>query len=277
MKRILIPTDFSAYAERAIDVGVKIAKRTNAEVYLFHSVEYPHGWKNAFKNEQEYQLLCQHEFEKRSKELTQIKKDIQAEGLKVYSDIFEGKFLKNISYQANIIQPDLIVMGSHGASGKEELLIGSNTQKVIRKLHFQVLAVKEKIENLNFKKALFVTGLDEKDKAAFKRFLEFIKVLEVEEVHIMTVNTTGFFSQPSLLMHESFKDFKSLATEHNVFAHFYSDYSIEAGIRHFSEDFGIGLIGISNKVRHPLKRIFLGSNVEMLVNHSKIPVVSIDY
>ncbi|MBK7409888.1 MAG: universal stress protein [Saprospirales bacterium] len=37
------------------------------------------------------------------------------------------------------------------------------------------------------------------------------------------------------------------------------------------------LIGISNHERHPLKRILVGSNVEALINHSKLPVLVIDY
>ncbi|MFT7452175.1 MAG: nucleotide-binding universal stress UspA family protein, partial [Patescibacteria group bacterium] len=51
----------------------------------------------------------------------------------------------------------------------------------------------------------------------------------------------------------------------------------DAGIRHLSDELGADLIAISNEKRHPIKRIFSGSNVEALVNHAEIPILSIDF
>lgn len=59
--------------------------------------------------------------------------------------------------------------------------------------------------------------------------------------------------------------------------HFYKDYTVEAGIRHMSESIEADLVSLSNHNRRPLKRIFSGSNVEALINHSQIPVLSIDF
>ena len=60
-------------------------------------------------------------------------------------------------------------------------------------------------------------------------------------------------------------------------AHVFRALSIDDGIRSFSEKIGADLIVISNHERHPLKRMLIGSNVEALVNHSSLPVLTIDF
>ena len=51
MKRILIPTDFSKYADEAIEVGAEIAKKNDCEIILIHMLELPGQMKDAIKGE----------------------------------------------------------------------------------------------------------------------------------------------------------------------------------------------------------------------------------
>ena len=92
----------------------------------------------------------------------------------------------------------------------------------------------------------------------------------------MSVDTSAWFSQPTILMHAAIEDFKEIASEYDCKTHFYKDYSIDAGIRHFVEEHGIDLIGISNQSKNKIKRFFQGSNVEMLVNHCDAAVLSME-
>jgi len=56
---------------------------------------------------------------------------------------FDG--IMNISKKNSV---DLIVMGSHGASGFKEMFIGSNAEKVVRNSDIPVLIIKKKLANL---------------------------------------------------------------------------------------------------------------------------------
>ena len=96
------------------------------------------------------------------------------------------------------------------------------------------------------------------------------------EIHLVNVNTPGWFSQPYALSKSAMDDFKELCYPLKCYTHFYKDLNVDAGIRHLSEDIKADLVTISNFERHPIKRIFSGSSVEALVNHSEIPVLSID-
>ena len=188
-----------------------------------------------------------------------------------------GSFLQDILEVVEASDYGMIVMGSHGTSGKQEWFIGSNTQKVVRKVSCNTLVVKYPLEEINFKRVMFASNLFVEEQEALREFLKFLSFFEVEELHVLTVDTLGFLHQPKIVIMEALAEFKEIAKEHDVKTHFYNDYSVEAGIRHFADELSIDLVGISNRKKHPLKRLFQGSNVEMLVNHMKHPVFCIDY
>ena len=123
----------------------------------------------------------------------------------------------------------------------------------------------------------FVSGLTEDDQGVFLNFLEFLAPFSVSKVHILTVNTSSYFAQPPVVIQSVQKDFEALADEYNVESHFYKDYSVDAAVRHFSEENNIQFIGISNRKRNSIKRFFQGSTVETLVNHLPVPILTIDY
>ncbi len=277
MQKLFVPTDFSECADHAFEVALQVAHRVDGVVTLYHHLNIPEGWevltREAKEIDEENKALVDEALEK-LKALASTGLDRSVEMNIAYGG---GEFLKDLQNKFNAYDAELIVMGSHGVSGKEEWFIGSNAQKVIRKLHNNVLVIKESIEMVDFRKILFASNLESRDQTTFKAFLDFVTPYNPEEVHVLAVNTSGFFRQPTVVMNEALKDFEKLAGDFQCFSHFIRDYSVEAGIRHFCENVGIDLIGISNHERHPIKRMFQGSNVEMLVNHSKVPVLSLDY
>lgn len=274
---ILVPTDFSECAKWAFDVGCQLAKLYNGTLHLYHSAAIPDDWEllppeEKYKDEfnKSVALQARNQLQTLSNHCKQvgIESDIHFTG---------GDFINNIVEILGKVEIDLIVMGSYGASGKKEWFIGSNTQKVIRSQHYKVLVIKNQIEHVRFKTLLFATSLHSDQKETFRHLLNFLGPLGIEQVHVLAVDTSSFFSQPTYLMEEALKDFQKIASEFTCSTHFYADYSVESGIRHFAEDHNIDLVAISNHQRHPFKRIFFGSTVEMLINHSDIPVLSIDY
>ena len=273
--KILVPTDFSGCADYALDAACKIAEKTSSEIYLFHVAHIPKELMGLSNNSALIEDVRESINNNVKELLIQRLKIIEDRGLKAHSDFEYGKLLPSVIDYDRRHGFDLIVMGSYGASGKQEWFIGSNTQKLVRKMDKNILVIKEPLEDLNFEKLMFPSNLILEDKDAFRFFLKFAKLFNAKEVHILAVNTSGYFNQPATMMLELLDDFKALVNELDCKTHFASDYSVEAGIRHFSDEYKINLIGISNLVRSPIKRIFQGSNVEMLVNHSDLPVLVI--
>lgn len=275
--KYLIPTDFSIYADYAIQMGIKMAKKTGAEILLFHSVSELQVFDKLKLKSIESEELSNHIETYSIEKLELLQRDVLNHGVQCSIEILKGRLLENLKILLNRDTYETIIMGSHGVTGKEEWFIGSNTSKAVRKLHNNIMVVKKPVQEMDFSNVVFVTGLNENEQDSFRKFLQFIKPFDVNEVHVMSVDTYNYFTQPTIVMKAALEDFKKIATNHAVSSHFYTDYSIQAGIRHFTQEYNIDLIGISNHVRHPLKRMFLGSNVEMIVNHSSVPVLSIDY
>jgi len=275
--RILVPTDFSDCADYAYEAACKIAQTTSSVIHLFHAAVLP---ENIIGISKESALMhdLREKIEKNVQDLMYDRKELaKSYNVELKTDFSFGRFNNAVREYDELYDFDLIVMGSYGASGKQEWFIGSNTQKLVRKLRKNILVIKNRIGPLNFDKVMFPSNLTKDDKEAFVEFLQFLKIFNTKEVHLLAVNTGGYFNQPATLMMELLDDFKELVEGMECKTHFISDYSVEAGIRHFSEEFDIKLIGISNLVRNPIKRLFQGSNVEMLVNHSDLPVLAIDH
>ena len=98
-------------------------------------------------------------FKRRIKKTETLLNALENELKKSHEEIISkqvyGALIESIRIYCDENDIDLIVMGSHGISGKNEYFIGSNTQKVVRKIHVPVLVIKNPIENIEFKKNCF--------------------------------------------------------------------------------------------------------------------------
>lgn len=273
---ILLPTDFSKCASYAYDIACQVAEKTNGHLHIYHSADIPDDWEDLDPESKVKDTKNKHVAIEVRDKLMALKDQSEKINIPCTIHYTGGAFLENIEEIFEKIGIDLVIMGSHGISGRGDWFIGSNTQKVVRKFRKNLLVVKEPSLSFEPQTAVFVTGLNKEDQEAFKSFLSFVDKLEIKNVHILSIDTSSWFTQPAIVMKEALKDFEKIAEGHNCKSHFYKDYSIQSGIRHFIRERNIDLIGISYRDRHPIKRIFLGSNVEMLINHADQPVLCIN-
>lgn len=197
-------------------------------------------------------------------------------GIEVEATCLEGPFLDLIDLMVKQKGIGLVVMGSHGASGKSEYFIGSNTQHVVRRIHAPVLVVKDPIGKLEFRNVVFASRFGGSEREPFIRFRNIVKHF-TPHIHLVAIHTSSFFEPPYVVTKSAMEEFQALCEPLSSEVHIFRDLNIEQGIRIFSESVRADLIGISNYERHPIKRMLVGSNVEALVNHSSLPVLTIDY
>ncbi len=142
MKRILVPTDFSEHAEDALKVAAQIAKKNNSEIIILHMLELPHQTNDAILGGisiPESMLFMK----KANEMLDQVSEKPYLDGIEVTEIVKMDKPIHGITQISKEHNIDLIVMGSHGSSGVEELFIGSNTEKVVRNSDIPVLVIKK--------------------------------------------------------------------------------------------------------------------------------------
>lgn len=277
MKNILVPTDFSACATNAMELGFAFANFFKAKLHFLSVFHIPENWEKVTEEEKNKFLEQQQEIENGKVLLQEWEKRAKKEGIHLVTKILDGQLLEQLKKYAAETQADFVVMGSQGASGKQEYFIGSNTQRAIRKLNLPIFVIKHPLKEYAFRNVVFASGFDANEKETFLKFLDFIKWFTPKKIHLLAINTSGWYSQPSLLMKEAMNDFKILCKGYDCKTHFYRGNSVDSGIRNFTQEIEADLIVVSNHHRSPLKRIFQGSNIEALVNHSRIPVLSMDF
>ncbi len=126
---ILVPLDFSADADYALEVAVELAQKRHARLMLLHVIDKPPLSPSEIPltgsyNQEVLSAAEQH----MSRTLTHV----QEAGLKVNVAILHGDPLQNVLHFAHSKTIDLIVMGTHGRTGFKRVLLGSVAEKVVR-------------------------------------------------------------------------------------------------------------------------------------------------
>mgnify|MGYP006192869873 FL=1 len=272
MKKILVPTDFSEHAEYALRVAAQIAKKVNAEIFLLHMLELPSQMSDmTTKGAEGPEIIFAI---KKVREQFQVAKEKPyLEGILVTEAVQFAKAFEGIIESSKKNGIDLIVMGSHGVSGFEEMFVGSNTEKVVRTSEIPVLVVKSDVQIASLKKLVFASDFSSEIEDAFPKALNFAEMLGVE-LHMLMVNTPNNFktTAASEALMADFASRYGLANQ--VSLHTYNDENLEAGILNFTDKINADLIGICTHGRTGLSHFFNGSLSEDVVNHSKKAVVT---
>lgn len=271
MKRILIPTDFSKYSEEALKVAAQIAKKYGSEIILLHMLELPHetsdvmGGGKTIPEIMFYKNKAIGNLEKLmdSKYLKGINVSEAIEFKKAYEGILDASEKNNV---------DLIVMGSHGTSGFDELLVGSNAEKVVRLSKIPVLVVKKEAKEFKASNFVFASDFSKETRKPFRKMIEFAKIFDsnLYLVMICTPNSFKTTNESERIIRDFVADFDI----ENYSSHIYNDTNIENGIVNFANSVDADLIGICNHGRTGLSHFFNGSISEDLVNHAVRPIIT---
>jgi nucleotide-binding universal stress UspA family protein len=271
MKKILVPTDFSDQAFNAIKAAASIAKDSSTEIILLHIIDLPQETMDMIKPGYEIPeiMLFKQAAEQRILELA---KDPILENLTVSVVLRLGKTFNEVNLVAAENNVDMIVMGSHGASGFKEVFIGSNTEKVVRSSEIPVLVIKGESTNVSFNNVVFASDFMEKNPQAYNKILNFLKEKQAKP-HFLMVNTPNSF-KPTHEAERIIEDFlKDLDIEDYHFS-VYSDFEIEKGIANYADRINADLIVMGTHGRKGLARFINGSISEDIVNHSNRNIIT---
>ena len=140
-ERFLIATDFSPAAQHAAQAGIGLAKNLGARVFFLHVLDPTSRYGYGCAQETALMMLpgiTQDDVENDRKVFL---KSLALDSLAWEFRTVEGPPAAMILKHAEEIQPDLIIIGAHGRTGWERLLLGSVKEAVIRKATTAVLTI----------------------------------------------------------------------------------------------------------------------------------------
>lgn len=271
MKRILIPTDFSKFSEEALKVAAQIARKYNSEIILLHMLELPTQANIAIGGGKSIPEIMFY----KNKAISNLEKLMESDYLKginvseaiEFKKVHEG--VLDASEKNNV---DLIVIGSHGTSGFDELLVGSNAEKVVRFSKIPVLVVKKETNEFKAKNFVFASDFSKETLKPFRKMIEFAKIFDSNLFLVMICTPNSFKTTRDA--ERVMRGFIANFDIDNYSSHIYNDTNIENGIINFANSVDADLIGICTHGRTGLAHFFNGSISEDLVNHVVKPIIT---
>ncbi|KYG79297.1 universal stress protein UspA [Roseivirga seohaensis] len=274
MKNILVPTDFSDTANRASEIAISIAEKAHAEIHFLHLQVTPLEWVKLDKQkEKRYPHILKqighargelHKWVKKAEERGLVAKDF------LVFDVSRDEILKHIPHHHH----DFVIMGSNGASGVKELLIGSNAQKILRHTTVPVIIVKERsawpMQNI-----VFASSFEEDVQAAFHTVVKFADLSEAN-IHLLNVNVPTAFEETEKSIEKMKAFHKSCPRKGTCTLNIYNALNEESGILSFAKSVNADLIAMITHGRTGFLNLAGKSIAESVANHSETSLLSLN-
>jgi nucleotide-binding universal stress UspA family protein len=151
IKRILVPTDFSELSLGAINVAGAMAKRLDAELVVAHVME---GYEenSAINQVMSVPELLETGIKAKLNEIEATNTDFW--GVRVHTKVSAGKIHKELQSIIQSENIDLVVMGTHGASGLgviEEFILGSNAYRMVYSTSVPIITLRNPRDKFDIK------------------------------------------------------------------------------------------------------------------------------
>lgn len=277
MKSILVPTDFSKTSIMAVETAVDIAKKSNAEIILLHVVEEATSDSFSISGEWRDQnwddrLFTYKLLEKSKAQLEKLVLDPRWSAVKVTGELRLGNPFHGMRTIITDHKVDLVVMGTRGHSKLEEMVIGTNTERVVRHAKCPVLSVHKKPAKVDFKNIVYATAMS-KDEEVFSRIIKKTQQMYNSTIHLVRINTPGDFQRDFVVKDYMEKFAKKLGLK-NYTINVFNDVTEEEGIIYFAESIDADLIAMATHGRTGFAHVMAGSIAEDVVGHAKRPVLT---
>ena len=203
MKTILVPTDFSAPAGKALELAERLAKQSGAALHLLHAVDVPSTWRDgrfstavlATKNTKAQHDLYPEARERVGAARQQLEREtmrLTKKGITATYTLAANAAWKEVIEATGKLKADLVVMGTHGAGALEEAFLGSHAQRVIRMAKAPVLSLKHAASARLERVALLADPGEQGIEKALNRLMKVIDLPRVR-FHLLWVNTPARF------------------------------------------------------------------------------------
>jgi nucleotide-binding universal stress UspA family protein len=141
-KHILLPTDGSAPSLRAVEKGADLARQLGADVTVMTAIEHVPAGVMGSPYRPEAQQHADAAHTAAVERLEAAEDVVRVRGVRCHRVLTrEQPVYQGVISAAAAAGADLIVMGTHGASGLERLLLGSQTQRVLAHTQIPVLVL----------------------------------------------------------------------------------------------------------------------------------------
>ena len=268
MKTILVPTDLSELANNALAVAADIARTYGAEILLVHYLPF----SIATANTAEGSLVIASYLNEQEATATATLKKIAE------NPIYQGVSITPISsrdagglYDTMTDRgADLIVLATHGTSGWDEWLFGSNAEHIVREAHCPVLVIKQAEVPFAPKNAIAAIDVDDDLKKNWPTYPFDAGGNSLKQFVYVSTPTDNLASEG---VHEWVRELAGEKGITNYELHIQYARSVENGILNYALERQADLIVLFTHGHTGLRHLLQGSVAEDVLNHAPVPVL----
>lgn len=268
MKKILFPTDFSPSAENALDFAKMLAQKKGAEILLLHIIQPQMGSVTQMGYVVDINLAL---LEEGQKALEALGKKMEDDGYRVATLVKQGFISDEINNVIKEEKVDYIVMGSHGASGILEKLVGSTAAYVMEQAECPSFIIPHSYKMKEINRVAFAHQLESPDVEHLKTAFELTKFLGVDGldiVHVFNPEDTKLFEDKSVI-HSVEKVFP----EEKIRFHFISNASVVEGLDGFIDDNDVDILITASNKKTFWDRLFGSHFSKKIAIHTHVPLL----
>jgi nucleotide-binding universal stress UspA family protein len=269
MQTILVPTDFSATADKALMIASELALKTNARIHVanFYSIPIP-DISNPDITMPAEALDSIRETSKKA--IKKLASELRTKGVNVDTTIEMGMVTDEVVDLAKKINADLIVMGTTGTSGVLDMLIGSNASNVMQKTEKPIILVPKDYVYDGIHEIVYADSLHEDDTNVLRQVFDFAEKIGAANVNILNINTSSHYEpvQTNLVL-----KLKEVFGFDKVNMNFVEAQSIKEGMDLYLDSHNIDLVVMSRHKKSLMERIFSTSNTKMMALYTKVPLM----
>ena len=274
IRKIVIPYDFSETAALALEHGVFMARFYRAEIILIHVVEsrsFTSALTSAFTKADDEEVKTS-----ANAKLKEISDDIHHKsGIKVTYTTVSGSIYKNIVSIAKNDGADIIIMGTHGVSGFQEFFMGSNAYRVVSEAPCPVITVQQHAKRIGFKN--IVLPIDDSSHSRQK----VPHITDLASKYNAVVHVAGIMTDSGDLFVRKFKikveQVEEYLEKHEVryTTTYITGDNLAKMTMNYANEINADLVTIMTEQEPNITGFFLGNYAQQVVNHCKVPVMSI--
>lgn len=268
MKKLICPSDFSTPSLNALTYAMGLADRLKAELIVLHAVHPVPVVDHSFLD------LPDNPVEDARKEALQALANAGIATDAFQLEVRQGLASDLIVSYAKETEADLVVMGTKGASGIKEIILGSVASSVINRSEIPVLVVPEEAHNPDISTIVFAADFKKEDKTVAHQLLTFAKAFDAEicALHFLEAeeDERDFddreewrLAYPELFKYKKIR-YESIRTR-----------EIVSGIDAYTQKINADVLTMMPRKRSFFEKVFHRSVTRQLACHTHIPLLAI--
>jgi len=279
MKQLLVPIDYSTYADNAVHYAIQIARTIKADLHLCHAMVIPELNQAAGLTVwplETYSTIKQAADERLSDYVGQLKEENNTNDPYFPTLTFSneiGTVKQIINQLVSDKKIDLVIMGMAGAGKLDRFFLGSNSRNIIEEPPVPILLIPKDSDYLPINKIAFATDLTKSDLNAIQSIARLFSTYHPEILLSHVSPKASDFHDPTTHANQFLNHVTCNINYSKIYYRHIQNDNIEKGLQWLTHNAQIDILSMIHRPAGIFSSIFNGSHTQKLARIVHLPLL----